>query len=173
MLNKIVFRYVTRSHGYVRVRLDDGRIVLEHRALMENFIERRLATKEVVHHKDGDPFNNALDNLEILSPSAHSLKHVKFSRSNVECATCGGLFVRTNAYLRSKKKAGQLQFYCSRVCAWRAQRVKNDASGTRLLAHGKRSTYRYFRCRCSKCTEAQRGYQREYRRRRKGSVAQG
>jgi hypothetical protein len=59
--------------GYVIV-IVDGRRVREHRLVMERAIGRLLTDSEVVHHKDGNKANNALENLELLpNQSAHLL----------------------------------------------------------------------------------------------------
>jgi len=55
------------SKGYVR----------EHRLVMEQQLGRRLTEDEVVHHKDGDRLNNALDNLELMSAAEHSKLHAE------------------------------------------------------------------------------------------------
>jgi len=39
--------------------------ILEHRFVMAEKLGRPLRTEEIVHHKDGNPMNNALDNLEV------------------------------------------------------------------------------------------------------------
>ncbi len=53
---------------------------LEHRAIMEAAIGRKLKSTEVVHHWDENKANNALDNLCLMrSRSAHTRLH-EFSR---------------------------------------------------------------------------------------------
>lgn len=47
--------------------------MLEHRWLVEQQLGRVLAPDEHVHHKDGNRQNNALANLEVLSPSEHAI----------------------------------------------------------------------------------------------------
>jgi hypothetical protein len=53
-----------------------------HRWLMERRIGRKLLRTEVVHHKDGDIHNNSIDNLEVMSLSEHSRKHMQGSGGN-------------------------------------------------------------------------------------------
>ena len=52
------------SHGYVR----------EHRLVMEAHLGRYLQPFEVVHHKDDNPQNNSIENLELFSTNAEHLK---------------------------------------------------------------------------------------------------
>lgn len=46
-----------------------------HRRVAEQVLGRKLNTNEVVHHLDGDPKNNSLDNLIVLSRSKHVSLH--------------------------------------------------------------------------------------------------
>ena len=49
----------------------------EHRWLMEQHLGRKLETWETVHHKDENPRNNDIDNLEVMSKSDHARMHGK------------------------------------------------------------------------------------------------
>lgn len=46
-----------------------------HRQLIEDALGRKLKTSEHVHHLDVDVYNNSIDNLIVLSNSAHSKLH--------------------------------------------------------------------------------------------------
>jgi len=56
----------------------------EHRVVMERSIGRRLEPWEVVHHKDGNPSNNALSNLEIKEFGLHTTEHHSGSRKSYD-----------------------------------------------------------------------------------------
>ena len=47
----------------------------EHRYIMEKHIGRYLKTNEYIHHKNFNPFDNRIKNLQILSPSEHTRFH--------------------------------------------------------------------------------------------------
>lgn len=51
-----------------------------HRVVMEKHLGRKLTSKEVAHHKDGNTENNDIKNLELMSLSEHSAMHMKGSR---------------------------------------------------------------------------------------------
>lgn len=51
-----------------------GRYVREHRLVMECHLQRYLLPTEVVHHKDGNRANNAIENLELFASNAEHLK---------------------------------------------------------------------------------------------------
>jgi hypothetical protein len=67
--------------GYIRLYLPDhpwprkGGYVLAHVAAMELHIGRRILPREVVHHRDHDRQNNALDNLELMDCAEHMRQH--------------------------------------------------------------------------------------------------
>lgn len=55
----------------------DGLKYDEHRYLMEQHLGRKLDSKEVVHHINGDPRDNRLENLQVMSLSEHGRMHGK------------------------------------------------------------------------------------------------
>lgn len=59
---------------YKRVRFN-GIYQYEHRFVMEKHLGRKLKRNEHVHHLNGDPTDNRLENLQIISPREHMLLH--------------------------------------------------------------------------------------------------
>ena len=57
--------------GGYRVLLGYGYMVLEHRKVMEDYLERPLEPDEIPHHCDKNKLNNDIENLELVLESKH------------------------------------------------------------------------------------------------------
>lgn len=91
--------------------------VLYHRIVMENHLGRILNLNEVVHHIDGDKFNNNISNLQLMNCKDHVKLHgLKHGRKYVllKCPECDTLFEieYKNSFLCKKTTAS----FCSRKC---------------------------------------------------------
>lgn len=91
--------------------------VLYHRIVMENHLGRLLNSNEVVHHKDGNKFNNDISNLELLTVSEHTTMHQHLKGRKwvkLKCPWCGKIFERgyNNCFLSK----GDRCTCCSRSC---------------------------------------------------------
>jgi hypothetical protein len=66
----------------------DGKQVREHRYVMEQFLGRKLTKNEHVHHINGNPRDNRIENLQVLTNSEHQkLELSLFSASLCEPVT--------------------------------------------------------------------------------------
>lgn len=76
---KILSRYTKTSNGYVKLYLSNGKVVEEHRFIIEQNIGRKLKRTEEVHHIDKNRQNNTLSNLEIKDKLEHLKEHKKYN----------------------------------------------------------------------------------------------
>lgn len=67
-------------HKYKVINIE-GRQIREHRWIMEQYLGRKLEKWEHVHHKNDDPSDNRIENLEVLSNSDHQRKEYKFRKN--------------------------------------------------------------------------------------------
>lgn len=86
--------------------------------LMECHLGRYLTEDEIVHHKDGNPLNNEIENLEVLSRVYHStMDHLVNKEMVVKCQMCGKEYVlKETACYSNRRRTG---YFCSRQCSGR------------------------------------------------------
>lgn len=97
------------------------------RVLVEGHLQRELQPEEIVHHLNGDPTDDRIENLQIVTAREHMTLHradlgkaMRKGRVTLVCPVCLLTFER----LESK-----IGTYCSRKCQHEAQRVMQCRHG--------------------------------------------
>jgi ribosomal protein L31 len=110
----------TKSCGYVKVYSfnhpykNKHHQVYEHRLVMEKKLGRYLNPDESIHHINGNPTDNRINNLLLFKTNKEHLKfHREKSKSLKKCRECNDVF------WGQKRK-----IYCSNKCSLRYQRRK-------------------------------------------------
>lgn len=91
----LVFHTQT-GRAYIRDRKNPKVAILRYRLFMECHLGKPLDWDQIVHHKDGDPTNDSIENLELTTQSEHQSEHMKERwsalRSERVCSDCGRSF---------------------------------------------------------------------------------
>lgn len=61
--------------GRYRITCRDGSFVYFYRAVVEAALGRHLLTSEIVHHVNGDPSDDRIENLRIVNRAEHAQLH--------------------------------------------------------------------------------------------------
>ena len=94
-----------------------GRYCYEHHLVWWRHYGSILRNNDVIHHINGNRRDNHIENLELVSRTAHSSGHRKGTPMvSLSCAYCGEEFQREARIVRFRVKSGQRDFYCSRSC---------------------------------------------------------
>lgn len=112
--------------GRIRIYDKETKKVLSYpKYLMEHYLGRPLKIDEEVHHKDGNPLNNDLSNLEIRHHGEHQKEHSTKYHDRIEiCQWCGKEFLWTSKEQRifytnrsrSNKIYSNNKPFCSKSC---------------------------------------------------------
>jgi hypothetical protein len=94
--------YQDRQSGRWRIVCRDGSTEYFYRAVMAAHLGRDLRPSEQVHHRNGNPADDRIENLELMTPAAHTALHhpdlvaarrarhrFEWSRDFAACVVCG------------------------------------------------------------------------------------
>lgn len=101
---------------YRQVTTPDGRLMLEHRWVMEQHIGRRLTRAEQVHHVNHNRLDNRIENLELVSSHEHGLRHTVLPVEKT-CTVCGVTFTPAKTKRRSAVTCGSQECVSRRLSA--------------------------------------------------------
>lgn len=115
MYNKPINSKICKTSGYEYfidrkhpLSNKSGKVYM-HRHIMSIHLNKWIDKSYHVHHKDGVRSNNNINNLELISPRSHGLKHAKELGKNIRrtliCPYCEKRFI-----------SKELRQYCSHSC---------------------------------------------------------
>ena len=93
-------RFVPQLNRF-RIKCDDGSWKIRARYFMEQKVGRKLTKHEHVHHIDGDPLNDNIDNLVIINEGIHHSQHMQGYKHNE--TFCRKLSLRCKGVKHSEK----------------------------------------------------------------------
>jgi hypothetical protein len=77
-----------KDNGYIMIRIN-GKVIPEHRLIMQKIIGRQLTRYDIVHHKNGKRDDNRKCNLELIITNNRGNK---FHHSKITCPFCNKQF---------------------------------------------------------------------------------
>lgn len=91
------------------------------RYLLEQHLSRELVGDEEADHIDGDPLNDDLSNLQVLTHDENQEKSKRDAERVVFiCPVCGEEATKLARHVRGNRKKGKEGPYCGRSCAGKA-----------------------------------------------------
>ena len=140
----------TCKDGRERVYIKETQKVMSYpKYLIEQELGRQLLPNEEVHHKDENPLNNNLNNLEVRIHGEHQAEHsTKFYDSTAICGWCGKEFLWTGAQQRrfyANRRYGKNfseKPFCSRECSGKyGHKIQDEEHKTLRKLTGEQITY--------------------------------
>lgn len=116
------------KYPYVQSK-SEGRRIDQHRAIMERAVGRRLGRFEFVHHVNGNKRDNRIENLELVSPKVHAIRHNQWKHPKIKtCPICGKRY-EPSPTKRARSKT------CSRKCGLLLLSLKNRRPSGRFSSY--------------------------------------
>lgn len=132
---KVYGPYGARRKIVVLVSPEHRTTMSNARYLMSLHLGRPLTPDEEIDHIDNDCTNDAIENLQVLTPRANSEKeNATRSRSLVSltCPECSVEFTRDRRYTNLRSKGSASPSCCSRSCSTKYQHNKRRATRSGL-----------------------------------------
>ena len=102
---------------------------------MEKYLNRNLGNNELVHHKNGNPSDNRIENLELTNRKKHPSKHIDIKNyTEIICHKCGKRKkIRIKLLEWKKNRLDQIKHYCSKECSNKENLFKIDTKINKIV----------------------------------------
>ena len=74
------YEYPQKEKKRYKMKKINGKQIYLHRWIMEQHLERKLTRNEMIHHINGDPHDNRIENLQLMTQS----EHMKLEKRNLK-----------------------------------------------------------------------------------------
>lgn len=110
--NLNIYPHKYNGKTYYEIKISPHKRQKYHRYIMEQYLGRKLVTNELVHHIDGNPSNNDIKNLKIVTRTEHRKEHKQIIEKT--CLWCKKIFIAdpTNHSIKRRKA----RKFCSLSC---------------------------------------------------------
>jgi hypothetical protein len=118
-------------------------ILYLHRSIYEYYKNIKLTPKDVIHHKNGNIYDNSIENLELSNSIEHPKKHYREHLKEFICGNCGNAFKTSSS---SVVNHGTKRRYCSRFCQMKSYMKKyKEEHKLELKKYNKKYCKAYYR----------------------------
>ena len=121
-ITKVKINKDGRMRAYYKDNNSKDKLISYPKLIMEEYLGRKLLDNEIVHHIDGNPLNNDISNLQVLTYEEHNRLHFKsYYDKEVICEVCGRPFIwtakRQGFFQRDLNRNKNRIITCSRRCS--------------------------------------------------------
>ena len=121
-ITKVKINKDGRMRAYYKDSNGKDKLISYPKLIMEEYLGRKLLDNEIVHHIDGNPLNNDISNLQVLTYEEHNRLHFKsYYDKEAICEVCGRPFIwtaeRQSLYQKDFNQNKNRIITCSKSCS--------------------------------------------------------
>jgi len=130
-ISKVKINQDGRLRAYYKNDKGEDKLISYPKLIMEEYLGRKLLDDEVVHHINGNPLDNDISNLQVLTKSEHAKLHnTVYHDKEAVCEVCGKTFIWTS--IRQRRYYTDLKRGLNRIISCSASCSSKRARDTQL-----------------------------------------